>query len=85
MLPGGFEQGVFKLHHYSNASERSCGVCIIVSEGKIYVSLLASKVRLAPLKVMNIPRLQLTATITAVKLDQLICKHFDQHIGGSKF
>ena len=89
MAPGGFEQGVFKLYHFSDASERSYGACsylrIITPEGKIHVALLASKGRLAPLKTMTIPRLELTAAVTAVKLDQLIRKHFELHTVDSKF
>ena len=34
---------------------------------------------------MTIPRLELTAAVTTVKLDQLILKHFELHIVDSKF
>ena len=89
VVPDSFENGVFELHHFSDASERSYGACsylrVITPQGKIHVSLLASKGRLAPLKTLSVPRLELSAALTATKLDELIRKHFELHTIDSMF
>ena len=89
VVPDSFENGVFELHHFSDASERSYGACsylrVITPQGKSHVSLLASKGRLAPLKTLSVPRLELSAALTAAKLDELIRKHFELHTIDSMF
>lgn len=54
-----------ELHGFADASERAYGACLylrtINRQGQIYVMLLCSKSRVAPLKTMTIPRLELCA------------------------
>ena len=62
-----------QLHHFSDASQAAYGVVtflrVVDSLGHIHVALLMSKARLAPIKAMTIPRLELTAAVLASKLD----------------
>ena len=73
-----------ELHHFSDASEVAYGVCSYVRQedekGIITVSLLMAKSRLAPLKKLTIPRLELTAATLAVKQNELIMKEIDETI-----
>lgn len=89
VLPRGFENGVCELHHFSDASSLAYGSCsylrVINEEGKLHVSLLASKCRLAPLKQTTIPRLELCAALSAVQLDQLMRRELDIQFVDSYF
>ena len=81
VVPAGFENGIAELHHFSDASAVGYGACsylrVVAPDGRINVSLIASKGRLAPLKTITIPRLELTAAVTAVQLDILIRSSLD--------
>ena len=76
VVPDGFEDGSMELHHFSDASEAAYGACsflrIINSKGQIHVAFLARKSRLAPIKRVTIPRLELAAVVIASKLDFII-------------
>ena len=76
MIPEGFENGVAELHIFSDASVVGYGACcylrVVSPDGQIRVTLVASKGRLAPIRAVTIPRLELTAAVTAVQLDELI-------------
>ena len=76
VIPPGFENGVFQLHHFCDASHASYGACsylrVINQRGEIHVTLLASKGRLAPIKTLTVPRLELCAAVEAVKLDNML-------------
>jgi hypothetical protein len=63
-----------QLVHFSDASEaayRAISFLRIVTVGGVYCSFVMAKSRLAPLKQMTIPRLELSAAVVAVKLDTL--------------
>ena len=81
VVSAGFENGIAELHHFSDASAVGYGACsylqVVAPDGRINVSLIASKGRLAPLKTITIPRLELTAAVTAVQLDILIRSSLD--------
>ena len=76
MIPEGFENGVAELHIFSDASVVGYGACcylrVVSPDRQIRVTLVASKGRLAPIRAVTIPRLELTAAVTAVQLDELI-------------
>ncbi|XP_054752108.2 uncharacterized protein LOC129257739 [Lytechinus pictus] len=65
-----------QLHHFCDASERGYSAVSYlrqVSEGgKVHCSFIMGKSRLCPLKATSIPRLELTAAVLAVSLDQQI-------------
>lgn len=65
-----------QLHHFSDASEYAYGtVTYLVLEnkqGKKHCSFLIGKARVAPLKQVTIPRLELTAAVVAVKIDKML-------------
>ena len=75
IIPHEFTDSVLELHHFCDASEQGYGACsylrAINQQGKIFVNLLAAKGRLAPVKKITIPRLELSAAVVAVKLDSI--------------
>ena len=65
-----------ELHHFSDASEQGYGVVSYVrvtdARGVISCNIAMGKSRVTPLKTVSIPRLELTAATTAVKLDKML-------------
>ena len=65
-----------QLHHFADASNSGYGVVsyirFLTESGHIHCSLLFGKSRVAPLKRVTIPRMELTAATLAVKLDKVI-------------
>lgn len=63
---------VIELHSFSDSSESAYGACIYMRsinvDGQIFVRLLCSKSRVAPLRSMTIPRLELCAALLAARL-----------------
>ena len=78
-----------QLHHFSDASQAAYGVVtflrVVDSLGHIHVALLMSKARLAPIKAMTIPRLELTAAVLASKLDTSLKTSVKMKIDSSYF
>ena len=78
-----------ELHHFSDASEDGFGavsyVRTINHEGKIHCSFAIGKSRLAPLKPMTIPRLELSAATVAVKLDRMLKRELEIRVDRSVF
>ena len=68
----------YKLHHFSDASANAYGACsnlrVVDDHGRIQCSLVIAKSRLAPVKTVSIPRLELTAAVFSVRLDILLRK-----------
>ena len=73
ICPPDFVDAAVELHHFSDASQVGYGavtyIRFINAKGVIHVALLTSKSRLAPLKQITIPRLELCAAVLAVNLD----------------
>ncbi|XP_051786110.1 uncharacterized protein LOC127528851 isoform X2 [Erpetoichthys calabaricus] len=63
------------MHHFADASEDGYGTVTYLvltnKEGKKHCSFLMGKLRVAPLKQITIPRLELTAAVVAVKMDKM--------------
>ena len=73
IIPKGFVDGVMELHNLCDASEKGYGACCYLRtmdhKGNVEVCLVASKVRLAPIKKVTITRLELMSAVIAAKLD----------------
>ena len=65
-----------QLHHFADASETGYGTATYMllsnQAGGKCCTLLMGKARVAPLKRVTIPRLELTAAVVAVKMDQML-------------
>ncbi|XP_055632604.1 uncharacterized protein LOC129773080 [Toxorhynchites rutilus septentrionalis] len=78
-----------QLHTFADASEAAYGACTyarsIDPKGRISVQLLASKSRVAPLKRVSLPRLELCAASLAAKLHRKIVEALQIKISSSCF
>ena len=78
-----------ELHHFSDASESGLGAVsylrTVNHEGKIHCSFVIGKARVAPLKPMTIPRLELSAATVAVKLDRMLKRELEIQVDRSIF
>ena len=64
-----------QIHHFADASSYGYGACsylrLVDHSGSICLSFFMGKSRLAPIKSVSIPRLELTAAVLAARLDEL--------------
>ena len=78
-----------QLHHFSDASQYGYGAVsylrITNQHAEVYQSLLMAKSRLAPIKPLTIPRLELSAAVVATRLDKMIRNEMDITIDQSIF
>ena len=78
-----------ELHHFSDASSQGYGAVSYLRKidvnGKVHCSLIMAKSRLAPLKAMTIPRMELSAAVLATRLDQMIRRELDLPVDSSTF
>ena len=77
------------LHYFSDACETgysmSAYIRLVNAEGVVHCSLLLGKSRVAPLKFISIPRLELTAATLFVKISRMIREEIDVHINDEIF
>ena len=78
-----------QIHHFADASSYGYGTCSYLrlegELGSICLSFIIGKSRLAPIKSVSIPSLELTAAVLAVTLDVLVKKEIDVSLGSSYF
>lgn len=64
-----------ELHHFSDASSQGYGQCSyirLLSKEKVHCSLVMGKARVAPTKIVTIPRLELTAAVTSAAISNML-------------
>ncbi|XP_038070490.1 uncharacterized protein LOC119739571 [Patiria miniata] len=64
-----------ELHHFCDASTRGYGQCSylrFIGEDKVHCTLVSGKARVAPIKVVTIPRLELTAAVVSVQISHML-------------
>jgi len=65
-----------QIHHFADASQIAYGavsyLCITNAQGLVHCSFVIGKSRLSPLKLLTIPRLELSAAVVAARLDKII-------------
>ena len=90
MKPQGF--GIVEnvqLHHFSDASVDGYGtvsyIRMVDEHEMIHCSMLMAKSKLAPLKQITIPRLELSAAVLAVRIDQTLRRELDVAVDESVF
>ncbi|XP_061573965.1 uncharacterized protein LOC133440659 [Cololabis saira] len=77
-----------QIHHFSDASQVGYGTVsyLRVEDGdKVHVGFLVGKARVAPLKQITIPRLELTAAVLAVRVDAMLRKELQWQVERSMF
>ncbi|XP_057677992.1 uncharacterized protein LOC130907200 [Corythoichthys intestinalis] len=66
----------YELHHFSDASTSGYGMCsylrAVSESGKVHCVLVMAKARVAPTKITTIPRLELSATLLATRISDLL-------------
>ena len=90
LIPQDFGKCVeIQLHHFSDASEEAYGTTsylrVMNEQGNVHCSFLLGKSRLAPVKHMTIPRLELSAAVVAVKMDSLLRREIRLEVTKSIF
>ena len=77
------------LHHFSDASDVGYGqatyIRLVNRDGDIHCSLLIGKSRVAPLKTIAIPRMELIAATVSVKVASMVKKQIELNIDSETF
>ena len=78
-----------ELHHFSDASVRGYGQCsylrLVDDTNKVHCAFVMGKSRVAPLKPVTIPRLELTAAVCSVRISQQIHRELEYRIDKDLF
>jgi hypothetical protein len=79
----------FQLHHFGDASSKAYGsvsyLRSTLSDGQVVTFLVMSRSRLAPMKELSIPRLELSAAALAVKIDGMLRRELGLELSRSVF
>ena len=77
------------LHHFADASQIAYGavsyIRLVSVDGRIHCAFLMGKSRLAHVKTMTIPRLELSAAVVVIQLDKMLREELDITIDDSIF
>ena len=68
-------ESTVEIHAFGDASEQAYGACVylrVLSEGKYKVSLVCSRTRVAPIKKISLPRLELLAALVCARLAEFV-------------
>lgn len=75
---------LFEIHGFSDASERSYGACVYLRTmnkfGNVLVSLICAKSRVAPIKHISLPRLELCGAVLLAQLVKKVVAALDLNI-----
>lgn len=89
VVSGDVSDMVLEIHNFSDASMNAYGFCsylrAIDKQGTVQTCLLMAKSRVAPLKSVTIPRLELLAAVMAAQADALLRRELDFNIVRSYF
>jgi len=81
LKPGGFEDPKIQMHHFADASDSGYGTATYLrltnGTGEVECNLILSKARVAPIKQVSIPRMELSAATLAVKVDSMLKRELD--------
>ena len=88
--PKGFScASAFEIHNFSDASSYAYGACsylrIVNEKSQSICSFIIGKARLAPIKPVSIPRLELTTAVLAVRLNNVVVRELDAEFCVSYF
>ncbi|XP_077986123.1 uncharacterized protein LOC144440611 [Glandiceps talaboti] len=89
-MPENFSEiDTVQLHHFSDASESGYGAMsyfrLVDKNDNVHCAFLMAKARVAPLKKISIPCMELTAATVAVRLDRLIRQELELTVNESFF
>ena len=89
LKPASAQRAQYELHHFADASSIAFGCVsylrIVVQDEKAHCSFLTTKSRLAPIRAVSIPRLELMAAVLAVNVDQMLKRKLDMCIQKTVF
>ncbi|XP_063970833.1 uncharacterized protein LOC135157819 [Lytechinus pictus] len=88
LKPSRFDAEAVTLHHFCDASEKGYGTVSYLrwqKEDEIQMSLVTSKARVAPLKEVSIPRMELAAATLAVRINHMIREELEFPIDQTYF
>jgi len=78
-----------ELHHFSDASTHGYAQCSYVRfidiNGKVHCSFVYGKARVTPMKVVTIPRLELSAAVLSVNVSRLLKKELEMEFDEEYF
>lgn len=77
-----------ELHHFSDASNKGYGQCSyirLLSDTRVHCAFIMGKARVAPLKVVTIPRLELTAAVVSAAVSGMLKEELALKVDGEYF
>ncbi len=89
LVPKDFENlKMAQMHHFCDASDIGYGTVSylrLTSSNKVHVTFIMGKARVAPLKVMTTPRMEITAAVLAVRMDKILSEELHMELAQSLF